>query len=192
MLTAVRSSSGTWRPELFNFNAFCRFTAAHLKLLPLPSSEHGPSGSQASGTSSSSSLLWVQVDLPAPLVQASLNAQLADRLQLQRLKVTQQQAVPAGSNGTAETQVREVSVARVQALLTHRSGAWRLEPLPAEQQPQVVPAVLDQQQPQQELLWGTINTQQLLRDLQVRRLLEPPPHHQTPYAATLCMPHFLL
>jgi hypothetical protein len=160
-----------------------------MKLLPLPSSDQSPSDSQAGGSSkgssngSSSSLLWAQVDLPAPLVQASLSAQLADRLQLQRLKVTRQQAsIPdSGSNhSTAATHVQEVSVARVQALLTHKSGAWRLEPLPAEQQPQVVPAVLDRQQPQvlpavldqhhqqqQELLWGTINVQQLLKDLQV-------------------------
>lgn len=53
-----------------------------------------------------------------------------------------------------------------------RSGCWRLEPLPSGPRPEAVSAVLaQQQQPQQELLWGTVSTSQLLADLQVRLLV---------------------
>lgn len=50
----------------------------------------------------------------------------------------------------------------------HRSGGWRLEPLPTGPRPEAVSAILaQQQQQQQELLWGTIDVPQLLTDLQV-------------------------
>lgn len=53
-----------------------------------------------------------------------------------------------------------------------RSGSWRLDALPSEPRPEAASAVLVQQQQQQlqapqELLWGSINTKQLLADLQV-------------------------
>lgn len=53
-------------------------------------------------------------------------------------------------------------------LFPHRSGGWRLDPLPTGPRPEAVSAILaQQQQQQQELLWGSINVQQLLTDLQV-------------------------
>lgn len=86
-----------------------------------------------SNSTGSSSLLWHALDLPVPLIQASLSAELADKLQLQRLRVVKQ-AGTAATEGAAEgaagaegaqggsgaEQVEEVSVARIQALLTHK------------------------------------------------------------------------
>jgi hypothetical protein len=67
------------------------------------------------------------------MVQAALSTELANRLQLQRLRVVKQPAAAAAAgaagiagppsvgadDGVAE-QVQEVSVARLQALLTYR------------------------------------------------------------------------
>lgn len=109
--------------------------------LPEPATASLTSSSKAEqhGTVDSSSnstvpaqLRWCQLNLPAPLLQASVSAELADRLQLQRLRITkQQQGFPQGQSAAAgaaagggaltqQQEVQEVSVARVQALLTHR------------------------------------------------------------------------
>jgi len=135
---------------------------------------------------SSNTPLWQELQLPPPLLQASLSAELADKLQLQRLRIlqgqNQQQSVPhstplpestaapeGGSRAvTGQQSAQEVSVARLQALLTLQSGRWCLEAVPTGPRPEAVAAVLArQQQPQQELLWGTLDTTQLLADLQV-------------------------
>lgn len=100
----------------------CSLTRPHLKLVPLP----------AATPSSSPAVPWQRLELPVPMVQAALSMEVANRLQLQRLRVVKQPAAAAAagaagngpqSAGAADEVtelVQEVSVARLQALLTHR------------------------------------------------------------------------
>lgn len=76
-------------------------------------------------------LLWQELELPPPLLLASLSADVAERLQLQRLRVTRHLPTPgaaltAAAEATAadtpllDHEVQEVSAARLQALLTRK------------------------------------------------------------------------
>lgn len=157
-----------------------------VKLVPLQEPPATHSSDPTNNATSSNTLLWQELQLPPPLLQASLSAEVADKLQLQRLRIGQNQqqqqqslphsplpqstAAPAGGSRavTGQQSVHEVSVARLQALLTLQSGSWCLEAVPSGPRPEAVAAVLARQQhPQQELLWGTLDTIQLLADLQV-------------------------
>jgi hypothetical protein len=94
-------------------------------LLPQSTVNSTPSNHQGNKCSGGA-LQWQHLCLPTPLVQASLSAELADRLQLQRLQITRHQSATAAAAPDVLTapeavlDVQEVSVARIQALLRHK------------------------------------------------------------------------
>ena len=106
------------------------------------------------------------------LIEAALSSQLADQLQLQLLQITRELHPWAGCAAPLPRPAaacHEVSVARVRALLSRRGRRWLLEPLPEGTGPAALAAAAEAlQQPQPQLLWGSVQLAALLQDLQVR------------------------
>jgi len=63
-----------------------------------------------------------------------------------------------------------VAVARVQGLLVNNGSSFNLLPLPTFTKPDAVAATVElQQQPSEQLMWGLVSLETLLKDLEVGR-----------------------